>query len=100
VQGTLDTLLPIKIHGDAYASLVRAQGMASRHRYYRIDGASHLDLEYDLFPDRMRPLLPCMRTAFEALERWTAQGGGHRPPPSATIARQTSGDVVNTCALS
>jgi hypothetical protein len=100
VQGTLDTLLPIKVHGDAYASLVRSQGMAWRHRYYRIDGASHLDLEYDLFPDRMRPLLPCMRTAFETLERWTAPGGGHQPPPSATIPRQTSGDVANTCALS
>ncbi|MEV4176873.1 tannase/feruloyl esterase family alpha/beta hydrolase [Nonomuraea sp. NPDC049709] len=97
VQGTLDTLLPIKVHGDAYAASVRAQGMAARHRYYRIEGASHLDLEYDMFPDRMRPLLPCMRTAFEALERWTA---GQQPPPSATIPRQTAGDVANTCAIS
>ncbi|MEU8358337.1 tannase/feruloyl esterase family alpha/beta hydrolase [Nonomuraea sp. NPDC048882] len=97
VQGTLDTLLPIKVHGDAYAKSVRAQGMAARHRYYRIEGASHLDIEYDMFPDRMRPLLPCMRTAFEALERWTA---GQQPPPSATIPRQTSGDVANTCSIS
>ncbi|MEV0388212.1 tannase/feruloyl esterase family alpha/beta hydrolase [Nonomuraea sp. NPDC050643] len=96
VHGTLDTLLPIKVHGDAYAASVRAQGLAARHRYYRIEGASHLDLEYDMFPDRMRPLLPCMRTAFEALERWTA---GQQPPPSATIPRQTSGDVANTCAI-
>ncbi|MFB4276805.1 tannase/feruloyl esterase family alpha/beta hydrolase [Nonomuraea sp. MTCD27] len=97
VQGTLDTLLPIKVHGDAYAASVRAQGMAARHRYYRIEGASHLDLEYDMFPDRMRPLLPCMRTAFEALERWSS---GQQPPPSATIPRQTAGDVANTCAIS
>ncbi|GLZ06250.1 hypothetical protein Acsp03_37160 [Actinomadura sp. NBRC 104412] len=99
VQGTLDALLPIKVHGDAYAALIRSRGAGARHRYYRIEGASHLDLEYDMFPDRMRPLLPCMRTAFEALERWTAPGGGQAPPRSATIPRQTSGDVVNSCSL-
>ncbi|GAA4521881.1 tannase/feruloyl esterase family alpha/beta hydrolase [Actinoallomurus oryzae] len=99
VQGTLDSLLPIRVHGDVYDAMVRSQGMGARHRYYRIEGASHLDLEYDMFPDRMRPLLPCMRTAFEALERWTAPGGGQAPPPSATIPRQTSGDVANTCSL-
>ncbi|MEV5500340.1 tannase/feruloyl esterase family alpha/beta hydrolase [Nonomuraea fuscirosea] len=98
VQGTLDALLPIKVHGDAYAKSVRAQGRAAKHRYYRIEGASHLDIEYDMFPDRMRPLLPCMRTAFEALERWTA--GQQQPPPSATIPRQTSGDVANSCSIS
>ncbi|MEV5326701.1 tannase/feruloyl esterase family alpha/beta hydrolase [Nonomuraea sp. NPDC052634] len=98
VQGTLDTLLPIEVHGDAYADAVRGQGRGALHRYYRIEGASHLDLEYDMFPDRMRPLLPCMRSAFEALERWV---DGHRQPPrSATIPRQTTGDVVNTCSLS
>jgi hypothetical protein len=99
VQGTLDSLLPIKIHGDAYDSMVRARGAGALHRYYRIEDASHLDLEYDMHPDRMRPLLPCMRTAFAALERWTAPGGGQAPPPSATIPRQTSGDVANTCSI-
>ncbi|MGW4967239.1 hypothetical protein ACWEPL_59345 [Nonomuraea sp. NPDC004186] len=47
----------------------------------------------------MRPLLPCMWTAFEALERWTADHG-RQSPRSATIPRPTSGDVVNTCAIS
>lgn len=97
VQGTLDTLLPIEVHGDAYADAIRKQGRGALHRYYRIEGASHLDLEYDAFPDRMRPLLPCMRTAFEALENWT--GGGPKPPPSATIPRRAEGDVANSCAL-
>ncbi|GLY72728.1 tannase/feruloyl esterase family alpha/beta hydrolase [Actinoallomurus iriomotensis] len=100
VQGTLDSLLPIRVHGDRYDAMVRSRGAGALHRYYRIEGASHLDIEYDMFPDRMRPLLPCMRTAFEALERWTAPGGGHAPPPSATIPRQTSGDVANTCSIS
>ncbi|XRQ09060.1 tannase/feruloyl esterase family alpha/beta hydrolase [Actinomadura welshii] len=99
VHGTLDSLLPIRVHSDAYAKKIREQRRGKLHRYYRIEGASHLDLEYDMFPDRMRPLLPCMRTAFEALERWTAPRGGQAPPPSATIPRQTSGDVVNTCSI-
>ncbi|TDC79368.1 tannase/feruloyl esterase family alpha/beta hydrolase [Actinomadura sp. 7K507] len=99
VHGTLDTLLPIKVHSDAYAGKIRERGRGGLHRYYRIEGASHLDLEYDLFPDRMRPLLPCMRTAFEALERWTAPRGGDAPPPSATVPRQTSGDVANSCSI-
>lgn len=100
VQGTLDTLLPIKVHGDAYDRKVRERGRGALHRYYRIEGASHLDLEYDMFPDRMRPLLPCMRTAFDALERWTAARGGQAPPPSTTVPRQESGNVVDTCAIS
>ncbi|MEV4473326.1 tannase/feruloyl esterase family alpha/beta hydrolase [Nonomuraea sp. NPDC049504] len=98
VMGTLDTLLPIRVHGDAYAQAVREQGRGALHRYYRMEGASHLDIEYDMFPDRMRPLLPCMRTAFEALERWTDRG--KQPPRSATVPRATSGDLVNTCAIS
>lgn len=99
VQGTLDTLLPIRVHGDAYDRKIREQGRGYLHRYYRIEGASHLDLEYDMFPDRMRPLLPCMRTAFDDLERWTAPRGGHAPPRSTTVPRQTTGDVVNTCSI-
>ncbi|MCP9972141.1 tannase/feruloyl esterase family alpha/beta hydrolase [Actinomadura madurae] len=81
VHGTLDSLLPIKVHGDVYASLVRSHGAGPLHRYYRIGGASHLDIEYDMFPDRMRPLLPCMRTAFEALERWVGPAAVRRPRP-------------------
>lgn len=99
VHGTLDSLLPIKIHGDAYYSEIRSRRRGHLHRYYRIEGASHLDIEYDMFPDRMRPLLPCMRTAFEALERWTAPRGGQAPPPSGTVPRQTTGDVANTCSI-
>ncbi|TDB94429.1 tannase/feruloyl esterase family alpha/beta hydrolase [Actinomadura sp. 7K534] len=99
VHGTLDTLLPIRVHGDAYAAKIRERGRGRLHRYYRIEGASHLDLEYDMFQDRMRPLLPCMRTAFEALEHWTSPHGAQPPPPSATIPRQTSGNVVDHCSI-
>ncbi|MEV4364103.1 hypothetical protein [Nonomuraea sp. NPDC049625] len=40
VQGTLDTLLPIKVHGNAYADAVCKQGRGALHRYYRIEDAS------------------------------------------------------------
>ena len=45
-------------------------------------------------PQVTRPLLPCYRDAFGALEAWVDRGTA--PPPSRTIPRP-SGDVVNTC---
>jgi hypothetical protein len=92
LQGTLDTLLPISQDGDVYARMVGSRDF----RYYRIDGGNHVDGLYDTYPDRLRPILPCFRAAFTALEGWSA---GHRPPPSATLPRPTSGDLANTCSL-
>jgi hypothetical protein len=92
LQGTLDTLLPISLDGDVYARMVRS----SDFRYYRIVDGNHTDGLYDTYPDRLRPILPCFRAAFTALEGWSA---GHRPPPSATLPRPTSGDLANTCSL-
>lgn len=97
LHGTYDTLLPITTDSDVYAELVRAKGKAP-YRYYRLEAANHVDGLYDSFPDRLRPLLPCMRTAFTALESWTQHGT--TPPKSATLPRPTSGDTVNTCSLS
>jgi hypothetical protein len=94
LQGTLDTLLPIAQDADVYARMVRSQG--GDFRYYRIEGGNHVDGLYDTYPDRLRPILPCFRSAFTALEGWSA---GHRPPPSATLPRPTSGDLANTCSL-
>jgi hypothetical protein len=94
LQGTLDTLLPISQDSDVYARMVRSHG--GDFRYYRIDGGNHVDGLYDTYPDRLRPILPCFRAAFTALEGWSA---GHRPPPSATLPRPTSGDLANTCSL-
>jgi hypothetical protein len=96
LQGTLDTLLPITRDSDVYARMVRDQGRDQRFRYYRITGGNHVDGLYDTFPDRLRPILPCFRSAFTALEGWRA---GRTPPPSATLARPTSGDLANTCSL-
>jgi tannase/feruloyl esterase len=91
LQGTLDTLLPISQDGDVYARMVRGP-----FRYYRIEGGNHVDGLYDTYPDRLRPMLPCFRAAFTALEGWSA---GHRPPAGATLPRPTSGDLANTCSL-
>ncbi|TDC83462.1 tannase/feruloyl esterase family alpha/beta hydrolase [Actinomadura sp. 7K507] len=96
LHGTYDTLLPISTDSDAYAELVRARGKAP-FRYYRLEAANHVDGLYDTYPDRLRPLVPCMRTAFTALEKWTQ--GGPNPPESATLPRPATGDIVNDCSL-
>ncbi len=94
LQGTLDSLLPISQDGDVYARLVRDHG--GPFRYYRVQDGNHVDGLYDAYPDRLRPILPCFRAAFTALEGWQR---GHRPPSSATLPRPASGDLANTCSL-
>jgi hypothetical protein len=97
LHGTLDTLLPITTDSDVYARMIDEQGGGRLHRYYRIEDGNHVDGLYDAYPDRLRPLLPCFRTGFSALESWTT--GGRTPPPSTTLARPASGDLANTCSL-
>lgn len=96
LHGTLDSLLPIR-DSDVYARLVASHERAARlHRYYRIEDGNHVDSLYDTYPDRLRPLLPCFRAAFLALEAWVERDVG--PPASRFVARP-SGDVLNTCSL-
>jgi dienelactone hydrolase len=97
LHGTLDTLLPITEDSDVYAQMVRDRHRDGLFRYYRIEGGNHVDGQYDAFPDRLRPMLPCFRTAFTALTGWAE----HRstPRPSRTVARPASGDLADTCAL-
>lgn len=103
LHGTHDTLLPIRITSDRYDELVDQAGRGHLHRYYRFEGGTHVDSLYPAFPTTVRPLLPCARTSFDALERWVGRSGRpsprHQPPPDATLARPTSGDLVNTCSL-
>ncbi|MFH8667167.1 3-hydroxybutyrate oligomer hydrolase family protein [Streptomyces anulatus] len=82
-HGTLDVLLPISRTSDAYARMVRREGRGALHRYYRVEGGTHVDSLVDTFPDRLRPLVPCHRSAAAALERWL--DGGRRPPSSRTL---------------
>ncbi len=94
LQGTLDTLLPISRDGDVYARMIRDRRL---FRYYRVAGGNHVDGLYDAFPTLLRPILPCFRAAFTALESWT--GRGEQPPPSTTLPRPQSGDLANSCSL-
>jgi hypothetical protein len=97
VHGTLDTLLPPATSSDAYDDLVERAGRDARHRYYLVEDGTHVDGLYPAYPDRLRPLLPCARTAFTALTRWVERG--QRPPADGFYARPVTGDLLGTCDL-
>lgn len=97
VQGTLDTLLPPATDADVYDRLVDQAGAGALHRYYSVADGTHTDGLYAAFPDRLRPLLPCARTAFDDLTGWVERGV--QPPADGVRARPVSGDLVNTCDL-
>ncbi|MEU6141150.1 tannase/feruloyl esterase family alpha/beta hydrolase [Streptomyces sp. NPDC047081] len=97
LHGDLDALLPEAVDSDVYARLVDASGRAALHRYYTIQGGTHVDGLYDTYPDRLRPILPCYRSAFDALVSWVERGVS--PPADRTVARPAGGDVVDSCAL-
>ncbi len=85
VHGTLDTLLPSRTDSDVYERLVDRAGSGRLHRYYSVEDGTHTDGLYDTYPDRLRPLLPCARSAFDALTAWvegarTAAGRPRVPP--------------------
>ncbi|SFU09889.1 hypothetical protein SAMN05660657_05666, partial [Geodermatophilus amargosae] len=53
-------------------------------------------------PQRLRPMLPCFRTAFDALTAWVEDR--ERPPASTTVPRPagdgaTDPALLNTCSL-
>ncbi|TPG19842.1 tannase/feruloyl esterase family alpha/beta hydrolase [Pedococcus bigeumensis] len=97
VQGTLDTLLPPAIDADVYDRLIDQAGAGALHRYYSVADGTHTDGLYAAFPDQLRPLLPCARTAFDDLTGWVERGV--QPPADGVRARPASGDLVNTCDL-
>ncbi|MFC6286757.1 tannase/feruloyl esterase family alpha/beta hydrolase [Nocardioides sp. GCM10027113] len=98
LHGTLDALLPIRTDSDVYRPMIRERGRAALHRYYRVPDGTHVDGLYAEYGDRVRPLLPCARSAFVQLTRWVEDGA--RPPASATLSRPAEGtDTVNHCRL-
>jgi len=96
LHGTLDTLLPIRKDSDVYAPMVAAAGKGAIHRYYVIDKGNHVDSLADAFPDKLRPILPCYRTAFDAMTAWVEKG---TPPPPSGFVPATGADQANVCAL-
>ena len=97
LHGTLDTLLPIRTDSDVYTRMIRDAGRGGLHRYYVIEGGSHVDSRYDRYPDALRPILPCYRTAFAAFEAMIERG--QAPPPSQSVSRTAGADVANACPL-
>ncbi|MEU5519981.1 tannase/feruloyl esterase family alpha/beta hydrolase [Streptomyces sp. NPDC052079] len=97
LHGDLDALLPKAVDSDVYDGMVEASGREHLHRYYTVQDGTHVDGLYDSYPDRLRPILPCYRSAFDALVAWVERGVA--PPADRTIDRPASGDVVNSCAL-
>jgi hypothetical protein len=97
LHGDLDALLPRAAASDVYARMVDAGGRGPLHRSYTIQGGTHVDGLYDTYPDRLRPILPCYRSAFDALTAWVERGV--RPPADRTVGRPADGDVVDSCAL-
>ncbi len=98
LHGTLDSLLPIRTDSDVYDRMVDRSGRGALHRYYRVEDGNHVDGLYSAFPTRLRPMLPCARTAFTALEAWTTRRRTP-PPPDATLADPHDTTVLDTCAL-
>jgi hypothetical protein len=97
LHGTYDALLPIRTDSDVYNRMVARAGKGARHRYYVVEHGNHVDGRYDTFPGRVRPILPCYRSAFGALEGWIEHGSA--PPPSQFVPDVRRGDVVNECSL-
>jgi hypothetical protein len=97
LHGDLDALLPKAADSDVHAHMVDASGRGGLRRYRTVQGGTHVDGLYDTRPDRLRPVLPCYRSAFDALVAWVERGV--RPPADRTVGRPASGDVVDSCAL-
>ncbi|WP_438302813.1 tannase/feruloyl esterase family alpha/beta hydrolase [Streptomyces sp. HUAS TT11] len=97
LHGDLDALLPKATDSDVYDRMVARSGRGALHRYYTVEGGTHVDGLYDTYPDRLRPVLPCYRAAFDALTAWVDRGV--RPPADRTVGRPANGDVVGSCAL-
>lgn len=72
-------------------------GSMAPHRHYKIEGGDHVDSFYDDYPDRLRPILPCHRTAFGLLEDWVEDG--RKPPKSRFVPKPEEGDVGSTCRI-
>ncbi|GHH93324.1 tannase/feruloyl esterase family alpha/beta hydrolase [Streptomyces capillispiralis] len=97
LHGDLDALLPKATDSDVYDRMIEASGRGALHRYYTVQDGTHVDGLYDAYPEHLRPILPCYRSAFDALVTWVERG--EAPPADRTIGRPAEGDVVNSCAL-
>jgi hypothetical protein len=96
LQGTLDTAVTPR-DSRLYATMIEEQGRGAMARLYEVEGGSHFEALYGQHPGLLRPMLPCFRETFQALERWTESGKA--PPSSRLVHRDQSVDLINTCDL-
>jgi hypothetical protein len=107
LHGDQDSLLPIATDSDLYVQLVARARKSNRHRYYVVQGGNHVDPQFDdhngvdsYGNTVLRPMLPCVRAAVDAIAAWVEQGIA--PPPSHTIPRPqgaSASDLANLCSL-
>ena len=101
LHGTLDTLLPISTDSDVYAEMIADQHRDRLHRYYRIEGGNHVDSLVGVDAATLRPMLPCFRTAFDALTAWVEDR--EKPPAGTTVERPAGSGIaeplLNSCTL-
>jgi pimeloyl-ACP methyl ester carboxylesterase len=107
LHGDQDSLLPIATDSELYAQMVAQARQSKSYRYYVVQGGNHVDPLYDdhagvdAYGDTvLRPMLPCVRAAVDALALWVE--GGVEPPPSHSIPRPqgaTPADLANVCSL-
>ncbi|MFJ5773865.1 tannase/feruloyl esterase family alpha/beta hydrolase [Streptomyces sp. NPDC093094] len=97
LHGDLDALLPRAADSDVYARMIDERGRGGLHRYYTVPGGTHVDGLHDTYPDRLRPILPCYRQAFDALVAWVEHGT--TPPADRAVSTPAGGDVVDSCDL-
>lgn len=99
LHGTLDALLPISTDSDVYRGMIAERGKSAMHRYYVIENGNHVDGRYDTFPDRIKPIQPCWKTALASLDAWVENGV--EPPRDQFVPdKRTAGvDVANECAI-
>ena len=96
LQGTLDTAVTPR-DSRLYESMIENEGRGRLTRLYEVEGGSHFEDLYVGHSGLLRPMLPCFRETFEALEQWTEKG--RTPPASHLVGRDPSADLVNTCNL-
>ena len=97
LQGSLDTAVTPR-DTRLYAAMIKDQGRDRLTRLYEVEGGTHFEADlYGSHPALTRPMLPCFRDTFDALEAWV--GEDEKPPASHLVTRDATTDLVNTCTL-
>jgi hypothetical protein len=107
LHGTLDVLLPMRLHSDRYRALIENAGKGNMHRYYKIEDGNHVDSYFDRYrqePTYVRPILPCYWAAFGEIEEWVEKTGDDPQPPGNRMVPHPTPEGTpadaNNCSIS